>query len=156
MTFTTRHTKRWNTYLRNLGKEEEYRLKTNIGVGYPKWNKWSSQPKERVAYVEQLYRRQDNNGEVHDDLEEVWIWERENIGPEVLGEESGLTRELKSHNAEGIEYMATEMLKSLEEGAMKELIWILQDIYIQRKYGRKTSYTQHLPVNLKEAPHEFS
>src|SRR5678815_1345232 len=83
-------------------------------------------------YVEELYRSED--GELHDNQrlakEEETQGRKEDIGPEVLGEEvRAAIQELKNNKAEGIDNIPAEMLKSLEDGAMKELIRICQDIY---------------------------
>jgi Reverse transcriptase (RNA-dependent DNA polymerase) len=84
-------------------------------------------------YVEELYRNEDGSEEIQNmkdmEGEETKVRE-EDIGPEILGEEvRAAIKELKNNKAEGIDNIPAEMLKSLEEGAMKEMIQICQDIY---------------------------
>ena len=100
--------------------------------------------------MEELYRSEDN-GRTEDDVEEE-IWEREeDIGPEVLGEEvRAAIKELKNNKAEGIDNIPAEMLKSLEEGAMKELIGICQDIYTSGVWPE--DFLQSIIIPIKKKP----
>ena len=104
-------------------------------------------------YVEELYRSED--GELHDnqglEKEEETQGREEDIGPEVLGDEvRAAIKELKNNKAEGIDNIPAEMLKSLEDGAMKELIRICQDIYITGEWPE--DFLQSIIIPIKKKP----
>ena len=104
-------------------------------------------------YVEELYRSEE--GELHDnqglEKEEETQGREEDIGPEVLGEEvRAAIKELKNNKAEGIDNIPAEMLKSLEDGAMKELIRICQDIYTTGEWPE--DFLQSIIIPIKKKP----
>ena len=73
-------------------------------------------------YVEELYRSDDGKTHANQGVEEEIPRNKEDNGPEVLGEEeiAAITK-LKNKNAQGIDNIPAEMLKSLAEETLTEL-----------------------------------
>src|SRR3984885_14147392 len=104
-------------------------------------------------YIEELYQDENLNGEAEDprEMEELRREETEVIGSELMEEEVRTAiKELKNNKTEVFNNIPAEMLKSLDERAMKEIIKICQKIYTSGIWPE--DYLQSIMVPIKKKP----
>ena len=105
-------------------------------------------------YIEELYKDENANGTEEEgrmEIEEQIGEAKEDIGPELLEEEVRTAiKELKNDKTEGYDDIPAEMLKSLDEKAMKEIIKICQEIYTSGIWPE--DYLHSIMVPIKKKP----
>src|SRR6218665_471461 len=95
-------------------------------------------------YVEDLYQSKNRPIEITEELtKEV----KEDLGPDILREEVlSAIKEMNNNKTEGIDSIPAEVLKSLGEKAVNELIELCQDIYRTGNWPEDFLQTIMIPI----------
>ncbi|PGH37471.1 MAG: hypothetical protein CRN43_21000, partial [Candidatus Nephrothrix sp. EaCA] len=98
-------------------------------------------------YVEDLYQSKNRPIEITEELtKEV----KEDLGPDILREEVlAAIKEMNNNKTEGIDSIPAEVLKSLGEKAVNELIELCQDIYRTGNWPEDFLQTIMIPIKKK-------